>query len=76
MPPRKRKASAGSSSTKLSFLPLLTKPAEAIGDYIKMQGKEWNGCPAADKDPGPGPRTRTQDQDQGPGPRTRTQDIT
>ena len=49
----KRKPAAGKSTPKLAahnFLPMLTKPAEVIGDYVSLQGKEWTGCPAADKD--------------------------
>jgi len=48
--PAKRKAKGSKASVVAHFVPLLTKPAEVIGDYISMQGKEWPGCPAADKD--------------------------
>ena len=49
----KRKLAAGKATPKLAahnFLPVLTKPAEVIGDYVSLQGKEWTGCPAADKE--------------------------
>ena len=49
----KRKPAAGKATPKLAahnFLPVLTKPAEVIGDYVSLQGKEWTGCPAADKE--------------------------
>ena len=52
MAPKRGKA-AGKATSKLTahnFLPTLSKPAEVIGEYIKMQGKDWKGCPAADKD--------------------------
>ena len=32
------------------LLPTLPKPASAIGDFIQIQGREWGGCPAADKE--------------------------
>ena len=52
---KRKAAAAGKGATKLAahnFLPLalLTKPASVIGDYISLQGKEWTGCPAADKE--------------------------
>ena len=49
----KRKPAAGKATPKLAahnFLPMLTKPAEVIGDYVSLQSKEWTGCPAADKE--------------------------
>ena len=49
MPSSKRKPAAGRNTPKLTaahnFLPLLTKPAEVVGEYIAMRGKEWQGCP-------------------------------
>ena len=44
----KRKPAAGKATPKLAahnFLPMLTKPAEVIGDYVSLQSKEWTGCP-------------------------------
>ena len=45
--PKKGKAS---SLMAHHFLPQLSKPAHVIGEFIAMQGKEWSGCPAADKE--------------------------
>ena len=52
MPPRKKLASGRDTSMLIAhnFLPTLTKPMEIIGDYIAMQGKDWTGCPSADKE--------------------------
>jgi hypothetical protein len=52
MPPRKKAASGNGTSMLAAhnFLPTLTKPMEIIGDYIAMQGKDWTGCPSADKE--------------------------
>ena len=44
----KRKPAAGKATPKLAannFLPMWTKPAEVIGDYVSLQSKEWTGCP-------------------------------
>mgnify|MGYP007078090933 CR=1 FL=1 len=51
--PLKKKAATAKGSSKLvahNFLPTLTKLAEVVGDYIAMQGKDWTGCPSADKE--------------------------
>jgi hypothetical protein len=56
MPPKgsrvgKGKASSSSSSLVAhNFLPTLTKPAAVIGDFISIQGRDWQGCPASDKE--------------------------
>ena len=39
----KRKAATSSKLVAHNFLPTLAKPASVIGDYIAMQGKEWQG---------------------------------
>ena len=46
----KRKAVAQKKLIAHNFLPTLNRPAEVIGDYVVVQGREWSGCPAADKD--------------------------
>ena len=49
----KKKATSGKGCSKLlahNFLPTLTKPAAVIGDYISIQGKDFPGCPHADKE--------------------------
>ena len=48
----KGKKPAGKTSKLVAhnFLPTLVKPNSVIGDYIAMQGKEWTGCPGADKE--------------------------
>ena len=38
---RQSHAEAGANN----FLPMWTKPAEVIGDYVSLQSKEWTGCP-------------------------------
>ena len=52
MPPRGSKALAKPTSKLIAhnFLPTLTKPQEVVGSFIVMPGREWAGCPAADKD--------------------------
>lgn len=32
------------------FLPTLTKPSSVVGEFISIQGREWQGCSASDKD--------------------------
>ena len=32
------------------MLPMLKKPAEAVGHYLHVPGAFWDGCPASDKD--------------------------
>ena len=31
------------------LFPLLTKQAAALGNYVQILGRDWNGCPEADK---------------------------
>ena len=52
MPPKKLpKATAGTGKLVAhNFLPTLTKPDQVLGEFISMAGKEWSGCPAADKE--------------------------
>ena len=44
------KAGKGTALVAHHFLPVWTKPSAVIGDYIEIQGKEWQGCPTADKE--------------------------
>ena len=49
---RQKKSNAAASSSLLAhnFLPTLTRPTMVIGSFVSMQGKDWDGCPAADKE--------------------------
>ena len=40
----------GQPSLAAQLLPTLAKPASAVGAFVEIQGCEWNGCPAADKE--------------------------
>ena len=35
---------------RAGMLPMLKKPAEAVGDYTHEPGSFWDKCPAADKE--------------------------
>ena len=52
MPPRGSKAPAKPTSKLIAhnFLPTSTKPQEVVGSFIVMPGREWAGCPSADKE--------------------------
>ena len=52
MPPRGSKAPAKPTSKLIAhnFLPTLTKPQEVVGSFVVMPGREWAGCPSADKE--------------------------
>ena len=48
----KKKQKEAKPTTTLAahnFLPTLTKPQSVVGDFIAMAGREWDGCPPADK---------------------------
>ena len=47
MPPKKKVKAAPEAS--LGFLPMLGKPAHALGKFISVVGSFWSGCPEADK---------------------------
>ena len=32
------------------LLPVLAKPLSAVGIFVVIQGRDWGGCPASDKD--------------------------
>ena len=46
MPPRKKPQ----PRLDAQLLPSIVKPASAVGAFIEIQGLEWRGCPAADKE--------------------------
>ena len=48
--PKKKAPTQTSTLTEHNFLPQLGKPQSVVGDFIAMAGREWSGCPAADKD--------------------------
>jgi len=50
MPPKRKAAAPTSKLVAHNFLPLLTKPAAVIGDYVSIQGKDFPGCARADKE--------------------------
>ena len=31
-------------------MPTLQKPQQTVGEFISIAGRDWSGCPAADKD--------------------------
>ena len=43
-----KKAAPARLSAQL--LPVLKKPSSAVGLFVKIQGRDWGGCPASDKD--------------------------
>ena len=43
-----KKAAPPRLTTQL--LPVLSKPLSAVGLFVEIQGSDWGGCPAADKD--------------------------
>jgi hypothetical protein len=45
-----RKASKSATLTAHNFLPSLNKPNEVIGEFISIQGSDWQGCPASEKE--------------------------
>ena len=46
----KKKPSAQKALTSAGFWPLLPKLAVAIGKFVSVPGKFWEGCPSADKE--------------------------
>ena len=46
MAPKKK----GQASLAAQLLPTLAKPSSAVGAFVELQGREWGGCPAADKE--------------------------
>ena len=48
----KRSATTSTAAGKLvaHFLPTISKPAEIVGCFILLAGREWSGCPENDKD--------------------------
>ena len=52
LPPCKNERSCSQSSTLVAhnFLPTLQKPQQTVGEFISIAGRDWSGCPAADKD--------------------------
>ena len=42
----------GSAQPRLAaqLLPILPKPASAVGEFVQIEGREWGGCTASDKD--------------------------
>ena len=37
-------------SSRTTFCPRLQKPQQTVGEFISIAGRDWSGCPAADKD--------------------------
>ena len=46
----KRKQATQKALTSAGFWPLLPKTAVAIGKFVSVPGKFWDGCPSADKE--------------------------
>jgi hypothetical protein len=44
-----RKPAKSATLTAHNFLPSLSKPSEVVGEFISIQGSDWQGCPASDK---------------------------
>ena len=44
------KAASKQPKVGAQLLPLLQKPTTTIGAFIEIQGRDWGGCPAAEKD--------------------------